>query len=114
MPLREQRTTGGHMRFVRQVVVGLALLTVPAAAGAQTPSAPRLVLVCAPCHGFDGVGHDRTIPNLAGQHRDYLFEQITAFRSRQRIHPTMNFFSGQLTREELEGIVTYYSALPRP
>jgi cytochrome c553 len=72
------------------------------------------VLVCAPCHGFDGVGHDRTIPNLAGQHRDYLSGQLTAFRSGQRIHPTMNFFSGQMTREELEGIVAYYSALPRP
>ena len=101
------------MRFIRQAIVSLPLL-IPATAGAEPPSPPRLVLVCAPCHGFDGVGHDRTIPNLAGQHRDYLSSQLSAFRSGQRIHPTMSFFSVQLTREELEGIVEYYSALPRP
>jgi cytochrome c553 len=101
------------MRCIVQAVTGLLLLVIPAAAEAQTPPQPRLVLVCAPCHGFDGVGHDRTIPNLAGQHRDYLSGQLSAFRSGQRIHPTMNFFSGQMTREELDGIVEYYSALPR-
>ena len=102
------------MRFIHRGVLGLTMLLIPAGAGAQTPAPPRLVLVCAPCHGFDGVGHDRTIPNLAGQHRDYLVGQLTAFRSGQRIHPTMNFFSGQMTREELQGIVEYYSVLPRP
>lgn len=102
------------MCFIRQAFLSLAMLVVPQAGRAQTSSPPRLVLACAPCHGFDGVGYDRTIPNLAGQHRDYLVGQLSAFRSGQRIHPTMNFFSGQMTREELEQIVEYYSALPRP
>jgi cytochrome c553 len=102
------------MRLICQAMLGLALLMTPAVTGAQTPSPPRLVLVCAPCHGFDGVGHDRTIPNLAGQPRDYLLGQLTAFRGGQRIHPTMSFFSGQMSREELDGIVEYYSTLAQP
>jgi cytochrome c553 len=102
------------MHDIHQAVLALAVLFLPEAAVAQSDSAPRLVLACAPCHGFDGIGHDRTIPNLAGQQREYLYNQLVAFRSLQRTHPTMNFFSGQMTREELQQIVEYYSALPPP
>lgn len=99
------------MRAVHQAALSVAMLVLPTMAGAQSQPTPRLLLACAPCHGFDGVGHDPTIPNLAGQHRDYLYSQLLAFRSSQRTHPTMGFFSGQMSREELEQIVDYYSAL---
>ena len=99
------------MRSIHQVILSLAMLVSPTIAGAQLQATPRLVLACAPCHGFDGVGHDPTIPNLAGQHREYLYSQLLTFRSSQRRHPAMNFLSGQMTREELEQIIDYYSAL---
>jgi cytochrome c553 len=79
---------------------------------AQTPR-PRLVLICAPCHGFDGIGRDRTIPNLAGQGREYLQTQMLAFRNDQRRHPTMNFFSGQVNMDEVNQLLDFYAALPR-
>jgi cytochrome c553 len=81
---------------------------------AQSDSAPRLVLECAPCHGFDGIGHDDSIPNLAGQHRDYLSRQLLAFQSGTRRHPEMNFFSRQMTQDELQAIIRYYADLPGP
>src|SRR6266496_2074640 len=69
--------------------------------GAQVPTPPDFVMPCAGCHGADGIGRDRTIPNLAGQSREYLATQLRAFRSAQRQHPTMNYFAVQATREEL-------------
>jgi cytochrome c553 len=98
--------------FSRALFGGLLIL-LPTPGGAQTVTPPRLILICAPCHGFDGVGHDGTVPNLAGQNRDYILRQLLAFRSGQRPHPAMGFFSGQATRDELEEIVDYYSSLPR-
>jgi cytochrome c553 len=95
-----------------QAVLGLVTLAMPTGAMAQSPAPPRFVLACAPCHGFDGLGHDSSIPNLAGQHREYLYRQLLAFRGGQRVHPTMNFFSAQMTRDELEQIVDYYAGLP--
>jgi cytochrome c553 len=86
----------------------------PHAAVTQPPTPPSFVMACAACHGFDGIGNDRSIPNLAGQSREYLASQLLAFRSGQRQHPTMNFFAVQATREELEQIVDYYTALPKP
>lgn len=81
---------------------------------AQPATAPPLVLECAPCHGFDGIGQDDGIPNLAGQHRTYLDRQVLAFRSGARRHPEMNFFARQASQDELTTILGYYAGLPRP
>ena len=72
------------------------------------------MLECAPCHGFDGVGQDDGIPNLAGQHRAYLERQLLAFRSGARRHPQMNFFARQASQDELAAILDYYAGLVRP
>jgi len=92
--------------------VALAAISVGMAAAARSEpvSNPRLVLVCAPCHGFDGMGQNPNIPNLAGQSPDYLRRQILQFRSGERKHPAMNFFSGEINDEELEQLITYYSS----
>jgi cytochrome c553 len=81
---------------------------------AQTASAPPLVLECAPCHGFDGIGQNDGIPNLAGQHRAYLDRQLFAFRSGMRLHPEMSFFARQVSQDELAAILDYYAGLGRP
>jgi cytochrome c553 len=91
-----------------------ALLANPLAAQAQSVAAPPLVLECAPCHGFDGIGHDDGVPNLAGQHRAYLEGQLLAFRGGTRRHPEMNFFSRQASQDELTAIAGYYAGLRRP
>src|SRR6516225_8621238 len=46
---------------------------------AQSSAAPAVAVVCAPCHGLDGIGHDVEVPNLAGQHSIYLRKQLLAF-----------------------------------
>jgi cytochrome c553 len=92
----------------------VAIFMSPQAAVTQPPTPPSVISTCATCHGPDGVGRDRSIPNLAGQSRDYLVRQLLAFRNGQRQHPTMNFFAVQATREELQQIVDYYTALPKP
>ena len=104
------------MRFAVQAVAGALLLAIPLFAKAESPSAPRFVLACAPCHGFDAIGYDDSTPNLAGQHRQYLrqylYNQLMAFRTGRRSHPPMDFFSGQMSGDELQAITQYYSALP--
>ena len=94
--------------FIAAIVIALS-----AAARAEPATNPRLVLVCAPCHGFDGIAHDATIPNLAGQSREYLRRQLLMFRSGERKHPTMNFFSGQVDQDELDQLVDYYASKTR-
>jgi len=95
------------------VSVLLALLSA-SPVRAQSAAAPPLVLECAPCHGFDGIGQDDGIPNLAGQHQTYLNRQVLAFRSGARRHPEMNFFARQASQDEFTIILDYYAGLRRP
>jgi cytochrome c553 len=97
------------MMPVLKAILAAVVLVAAAPSTAQPP--PRFIMACAPCHGFDGLGNDPSIPNLAGQGAIYLYNQIMAFRSGTRRHPEMNFFSGQMT--QVEQIVQYYAKLPR-
>jgi cytochrome c553 len=83
-------------------------------AGAQSAGPPAVVKICMPCHGVNGQGHDVETPTLAGQSGIYLYNQLMAFRSGARKHPTMKIISRNLTDREIEQIVTYYSILPPP
>ena len=52
--------------------------------GTDRGARPALVERCAVCHGEDGIGITRHVPNLAGQHRLYLADQIQKMRSAER------------------------------
>jgi cytochrome c553 len=54
--------------FIQAILVA-AVLIWPAPSMAQ----PRFIMACAPCHGFDGLGHDASTPNLSGQNVTYLY-----------------------------------------
>ena len=51
-----------------------------------TDRGTRSILVgrCTTCHGDDGAGATPNVPNLAGQHRLYLADQIQKMRSAER------------------------------
>jgi cytochrome c553 len=53
-------------------------------AGADRGARFTLVQRCTVCHGEDGIGVTGHIPNLAGQHRLYLSDQIQKMRSAER------------------------------
>jgi cytochrome c553 len=42
---------------------------------------------CAVCHGLEGVSTNPIAPNLAGQPRMYLVEQLKAYRDGKRENP---------------------------
>lgn len=95
------------------MAVAVTMLPPAGAESPQTAPPPRFVMACAPCHGFDGIGHDPATPHLAGQNMIYLYNQMIAFRSAARKHPEMNFFSVQMSLEEIQAIAEYYAGLKR-
>lgn len=71
---------------------------------------------CANCHGEDGNSLFPEVPNLAGQHPAYLFNQIGKFASGERKNAYMQGLVKVLSDEERRKIVYYYanaSAKPR-
>jgi cytochrome c553 len=73
----------------------------------------RYLLACQSCHGEAGKGGaDTTIPVLGGQHRRYLFKQLSEFKKkvRQNSPEAMNQISAILTDEEIEALADYLAA----
>jgi cytochrome c553 len=67
--------------------------------------------VCAACHGEDGVGNDRGVPALGGQHYSYLRTQLGSFAAGLRVHlPGADVISG-LSDEERQAVADYASRL---
>ncbi|MGA7974265.1 MAG: c-type cytochrome [Pseudolabrys sp.] len=94
-------------------LVAAALLCAGPAAAQQTNGVVDLIAeACAPCHGEEGIAKSIAVPNLAGQHNVYLYNQLRAFRAKTRRHKDMLYMSRQLTDEEMRAIADYYASLP--
>jgi cytochrome c553 len=94
------------------VLILIAIHFAPATARAIEPELQDIMVQCAACHGADGVARDVEIPNLAGQHDRYLFNQLQAFKSGRRPHKEMRYMSRMLSDDEMAAIAQYYSAMP--
>lgn len=69
---------------------------------------------CVGCHGMDGIGIGPTFPNLAGQHVNYLVEQLQHYRSGYRVNAIMAGQAQNLTDAEIFELSSYYAAQKSP
>ena len=66
---------------------------------------------CLSCHGMNGNTINDEWPNLAGQHAEYLYQQLVAFKSGQRVHANMNAAVAPFSEREFRALSSYYSQL---
>ena len=85
-----------------------------ASAGRPDPIAGGEIakVVCAPCHGLDGISLVAIYPNLRGQKVKYLIKQLEAFRSGERKSPElMNPVASQLSDADIKNLAAFFSSL---
>ncbi len=68
-----------------------------------------LTAVCGGCHGEGGVSTDAATPSLASQDPQYLANAIKAYRTTRRKNDTMSRMVANLTDQEIDDIVAYYT-----
>jgi cytochrome c553 len=74
--------------------------------------ADRGVAACASCHGATGSGIPAQYPRLAGQHQDYTFAQLQAFKTGARNNsPQMGALSKRMSDEEMKAVADYIAGL---
>ena len=96
-------------RFVA-TLIALMSITSAHAAGDAAKGQAIVGKVCAACHGFDGNSFLPANPSLAGHHEDYLFKQLTEFKSGARYNPVMAAMVANLSVEDLRDLAAYYSS----
>lgn len=89
-------------------VFGLAID--PALAGGATVPA-KVKTLCANCHGVDGVAVLPGAANLSGQQKEYLRDQLRAYRSGARQNPQMSIIAKSLTDNDIETLAGWYSSI---
>jgi cytochrome c553 len=86
----------------------------PAIADLVTQGDPaRAIPACVSCHGT-GAGGPIETPTIAGQHAEYLADQLRRYASGERqndVYGRMRQIAGQLTEEEISGLAAYYAAV---
>ena len=84
--------------------------------------APTVSIRCAICHGPKGIAKRRVFPHIAGQHRNYLRDQLVEFRvvgleaktgkkdlDRRKMMATQ---AASLSLNQIEELADYYASLP--
>jgi cytochrome c553 len=101
------------------VVAALLAFTGLAARAADadpTAAAAGMEHVCSSCHGPAGKSINPTFPNLAGQQKDYIVAQLTAFRDHTRADPHAHTYmwgmAAHLSDPTIAALAAFYSALP--
>src|ERR1700687_4564336 len=108
------------MRFVTGLFFALMTLvyaspsvgTGPTPAPSADPERGKQIAtsVCAACHGADGNSPTSANPILAGQHAEYIAEQLAAFKSGARPSPIMQAMAAALSPEDMLNVGAYFQA----
>lgn len=100
------------------MLAAVALVALHQAARAETPEdlADRVAgqaHVCSSCHGGHGRSTSPTFPNLAGQQKEYLVNQLKAFRDKSRADPHARTYmfgmAAALDDALIDGLAGFYS-----
>lgn len=95
------------------LALAIGITTIASVAYAANPVAgkQKYEATCAACHGAKGISIAPIYPNLAGQKKEYLISQITAFRDGTRQNPIMQPMAKGLTDADIANIAEYVSTL---
>ncbi len=69
--------------------------------------------MCIGCHGIAGwrtaYPMVYSVPNLGGQHADYIVAALKAYKSGERGFATMRAMASSLSEQDMQDIAAYYS-----
>ena len=92
------------------LIVLVTWISLPAhAASGNAEAGKAKSTACAACHGADGNSTTALFPKLAGQHRDYLYHSLKAYKSGKRKNPIMTAQVQNLSLADMEDLAAYYS-----
>lgn len=109
-------STAQCQKSIGRVVLPISLVLGCAIASAETTNSVIAAgeaksAVCRSCHGTEGITTNPAWPNLAGQNKRYLENQLKRFRDGGREDPVMSAMAAPLSDEDIANLSAYYSNL---
>jgi cytochrome c553 len=115
------------LQWLRSGVSGVIVTAVVCAGVASTSRAQesatsgnpqrgkQLSYTCLGCHGVDGYKNaypNYSVPELEGQHSEYLSAALKEYRDGDRAHLTMHSQASSLTDQDIADVVAYFAGKP--
>ncbi|WP_445768223.1 c-type cytochrome [Rheinheimera sp.] len=97
---------------MKYLIFTLGLLLSSQAIAADVAAGKAKSMVCAACHGANGISIIPDYPNLAGQKVKYLESSIKAYRDGERKNGIMSPMAAGLTDTDIANIAAYFASLP--
>ena len=66
--------------------------------------------ICAGCHMADGNSMLPANPKLAGQVEEYLYKQLTDFKSGKRASPVMGAMVASLNEDDMKALAAHFAS----
>ncbi len=98
------------MKKLTLAVAATVLMASPVFAG-DAAAGKGKSMMCAACHGSEGISAVPMYPNLAGQKEVYLTKQLKDFKTGKRNDPTMKGMVASLSDADMENLAAYYASL---
>ncbi len=95
------------------LVAGLLLTASTSAFSGDADAGKKKAYTCLGCHGvlhYVNTYPTYHVPRLGGQHKEYLIAALKAYRSKTRLHATMQANANLLTDEDIEDIAEYFAS----
>jgi cytochrome c553 len=103
------------MKLSYALILITSLLSVSSVLNAADIKAgKKKAVLCATCHGTDGIATQPIYPNLAGQNEAYLASALTAYRNKERtggLASIMQIQAANLTDDDIANLAAYFSNL---
>lgn len=87
-----------------------SFITVPVyASNGNAEAGKAKSTACAACHGVDGNSSAPLFPKLAGQHKDYLYHSLKAYKTGKRKNAIMAGQVQNLSLVDMADLAAYFS-----
>lgn len=96
-------------------LLAVATLSLPASAEGNVEAGRIKANTCMGCHGipkYSNVYPTYRVPELGGQHKEYIMAALKEYRAGNRPHKTMQAQASNLSDQDIEDIATYLEHSP--
>ena len=103
------------MKLLSTLMLAAATLAVggTAIAKGDVEAGKQKAFTCTGCHGVTGYKNaypSYRVPKIGGQNYEYLVAALTAYRTGEREHPTMQAQAQGYSEQDIQDIATYLSS----
>lgn len=89
---------------------GLMLAGTPPVYADNAEAGRKIANMCRTCHGIDGYAQIPIAPHIGGEPKEYLENQLMAFKTGAREHEMMSVVTASLSAQQISDVSSWYAA----